>query len=365
MKSKAKNINILIVMSALKTGGAERIVTSYANWVVENTKSKVSILLYEKPNCIYDIDERVNVIYPNQYYRNKIKRFIKRKQFIDSVIEKNKIDVIFTVFPRCNLLVSMRKHKNNVSIFSERCNPLVSSGIEKVLSKYAIRKSDGIIFQTGRVQQMYSKKFITKSTVIANPVSNPKVFEVDKNISKEKTITALGRLAYQKGFDVLIDAFTEFHSEYPHYKLMIFGEGELREDLQKQIMNNNMKDYIKLVGTNANAIFEIAKSEIFVLSSRYEGMPNALLEAMAVGTACIATDCVSGPRELIVNNENGILVPVDNKEILCSKMKELIANKNLKVKIEQNAKKILETNSQNTIFSKYYEYMQEVYSKLK
>lgn len=361
MSNQEISTNILIIMPNLNTGGAERVATSYANWVVANTNSTITILLYSKPNSIYSIDERVNIVYPKGMSSHKIKKFIQRKKFIDAIIREKNIHIVFTLFPRCAFLATLRKNKKNALIFSERANPLFTSTLTRKLSEYVASKSTGIIFQTERVKHLYPKKLHIKSTVIANPVSNPKVFEVPKTIHKTNTITAVGRLCYQKGFDTLIAAFAKFHKEFPDYQLVIYGEGEDLENLTIQIKNMNLQKKVLLPGVKADAITEIAKSKIFVLSSRYEGMPNALLEAMSVGTACISTDCEAGPREIIRNYENGILIPVDDTEAMYQKMKELASDEDLRHHIEKNSKDILNTNSVDTIFSKYHQFMQDVY----
>lgn len=354
--------NILIIMPNLMTGGAERIVTSYANWIVNNTIGNVTILLYAKPNCIYEIDERVNIVYPQKLRNNKIAKFISRRNFIKKIIKEKNINVVFTLFPRCAFLVNSIKKKNYVTIFSERCNPKFVSKFNNFLSNYVSLKSDGVIFQTERIKEMFPKKVQNNSCVIYNPVSNPNVFKINKNIKKENNITALGRLCYQKGFDTLIKAFKMISEEFSNYKLFIYGEGCEHQKLIDLIRKYNLEDKVILAGTNPNAILEIAKSKIFVLSSRYEGMPNALLEAMAVGTACISTDCVAGPRELINNYENGILTPVDDVKEMYKKIRELILNNDLRNKIEINSKNILKTNSSDSIFLQYYKYMSNIYN---
>lgn len=348
-------------MPNLNAGGAERVVTSYANWVVSNTDSSITILLYNKPNSIYSLDEKVNIVFPSDTSSNKIRKFIERKKFIDNVIEKQNIHIVFTLFPRCAFLATIRKNKKNALIFSERANPLFTSSLTRKLCKYVANKSDGIIFQTERVKNLYPHKLHFKSTVIANAVSNPKVFEVKNDIVKTNTITALGRLCYQKGFDVLIAAFAKFHKDFPEYQLVIYGEGEDRDKLDIQIKDANMQNHVTLPGVKADAVLEIAKSKMFVLSSRFEGMPNALLEAMAVGTACISTDCEAGPREIIQNYENGILIPIDDVETMYSKMKELATDNKLREKIETKSKEVLNNNSVDAIFSKYYQFMQNTY----
>ena len=175
-------------------------------------------------------------------------------------------------------------------------------------------------------------------------------------IKKENVITAMGRLDEQKGFDVLINAFKEVYNRHPEYKLKIFGNGLEKNKLQELINKLGLSENVILCGANQDAIFEVAKSKIYVLSSRYEGMPNALIEAMAAGTACISTDCKFGPSELINDGKNGLLIPVDDVRTLSEKILFLIKNDSARENIEKEAMKIRKKLDANTIYKKYYDY---------
>ena len=166
----------------------------------------------------------------------------------------------------------------------------------------------------------------------------------------------MGRLDEQKGFDVLINAFKEVYNRHPEYKLKIFGNGLEKNKLQELINKLGLSENVILCGANQDAIFEVAKSKIYVLSSRYEGMPNALIEAMAAGTACISTDCKFGPSELINDGKNGLLIPVDDVRTLSEKILFLIKNDSARENIEKEAMKIRKKLDANTIYKKYYDY---------
>ncbi len=126
--------------------------------------------------------------------------------------------------------------------------------------------------------------------------------------------------------------------------------------MQELINKLGLSENVILCGANQDAIFEVAKSKIYVLSSRYEGMPNALIEAMAAGTACISTDCKFGPSELINDGKNGLLIPVDDVRTLSEKILFLIKNDSARENIEKEAMKIRKKLDANTIYKKYYDY---------
>ena len=229
------------------------------------------------------------------------------------------------------------------------------SNLKKHITYYAAKKCDGFIFQTEEIQKVFPIKVQKNSTVISNAISNKKVYDIDVH-NKENVITAMGRLNSQKGFDTLIKAFSIVNKKNSSYILKIFGEGSDRDILQNLIDNLNLHDYVQLCGTKSDAINDVANSKIFVLSSRYEGMPNALIEAMAAGTACISTDCKFGPSELINDGKNGLLIPVDDVRTLSEKILFLIKNDSARENIEKEAMKIRKKLDANTIYKKYYDY---------
>ena len=227
--------------------------------------------------------------------------------------------------------------------------------MKKNITYYAAKKCNGFIFQTEGIKKTFPIKVQKNSIVISNAISNKKVYDIYVH-NKENVITAMGRLNSQKGFDTLIKAFSIVNKKNSSYILKIFGEGSDRDTLQNLIDNLNLHDYVQLCGTKSDAINDVANSKIFVLSSRYEGMPNALIEAMAAGTACISTDCKFGPSELINDGKNGLLIPVDDVRTLSEKILFLIKNDSARENIEKEAMKIRKKLDANTIYKKYYDY---------
>ena len=355
-------LNIMIIMPTLSTGGAERVVVNFANWLVKNTNSEIYLVITESLNTIYEINSNVKVYEGNLGVG--VKSEFKKIKYVRKKIKEINPNIIFTLFAKINMYALLSNHKDKTLIFSERANLSYRNRLRKLLSIFSVKNSDGLIFQTNRAKTKYEKWIVDKDTiVIGNPVGEHAINQSKISSKKENIIIAVGRLEVQKGFDILIKSFKEVIKKYPNYKLIIFGEGSERVNLEKMVKDLELENNVKLPGIEKNVVSYIAKSKIFVLSSRYEGMPNVLLEAMAVGTPCIATDCEFGPSELIVNYENGILVPVENIEILSEKIIELLENENLRTKIGTNSKKILETNSPDIIYKKYYDFMVKVYNE--
>ena len=150
----------------------------------------------------------------------------------------------------------------------------------------------------------------------------------------------MGSLSEQKGFDTLIKSFQKSYQKNNSLRLRIIGEGHLRKNLENLLIKLNLENVVELPGLCPNPPDEFNRSDIFILSSRFEGSPNALLEAMTFGLPCISTDCPSGPSEIIRNDKNGILIPVDDIDTLSEKIDYLAANKEVRDNLKIESRKI-------------------------
>ena len=222
------------------------------------------------------------------------------------------------------------------------------------------KKASGFIFQTEDAKKFFSKKIQDRSVVIPNPINEDFIVKPFDG-RRVKEIVTVGRLVEQKNHKLLIDSFSEVSRKHSDYILKIYGEGILREKLEKQIKDLNLSNKVLLMGESSNIKECIYKSSLFVLSSDYEGMPNALMEAMALGLPCISTDCpIGGPRYLIKNKENGVLVKVSNKEELTKAMNNLIENEDLSCKLGNKANKICEELNPQKINQTWRDYILKV-----
>ena len=138
-------------------------------------------------------------------------------------------------------------------------------------------------------------------------------------------VLGIGRLTRQKGFDVLLSAFARLRQHHSA-RLVILGDGPDRRDLLSQASHHGIRDDVAFLGFVPNPYPHLARSALFVLSSRWEGSPNVLTEAMALGTPVVATDCESGPREILEGGRHGPLVPVDDVEALAVAMAQVLDN---------------------------------------
>lgn len=238
-------------------------------------------------------------------------------------------------------------------LLSERVDPryLPASMLHRFFKKLVFRKCDGIVFQTEEIQNYFSCSIKKKGIVIPNPLldDNLPVANID---NPRKEIVAVGRLSIEKNFEMLIKAFSE--SNLSDYKLRIYGEGPLRQDLQELIEQLRVENRVILEGQVERIVDRIQGADIFVLPSNHEGMPNVLLEAMAMGLACISTDFPSGGAKSLINSGiNGLLIPINDKEALKNAISILVGNQKFKSNLKRNALNIRITNSKERVFPKW------------
>ena len=360
-------MRVVILTSSLVMGGAERVAVSLANYLSKRNV-ETYLMVFDNKESAYCIDDSVNYVKNiNNVEKGKLKSFFQRIKYLFKTLNKIKPDIVFTLFYDITFYALFYKFFSNSKklkiISSERNHPKSEKrrGLKGKLNVLASRLCDGFIFQTERAKKYYPKKVQDKSVVIHNGISNPLVNQIDsKNLRSKKIITSMGRLENQKAHDIMIRAFAKVIEEFPDYELVIHGEGSKREYLESLIRELNLEKNVKLPGKNENALIEVANGKIFLLTSRYEGMPNALMEAMAIGMPCISTDCEMGPAELISDGINGFLVQVDNIEELADKIIMLLKDPKLQDAISLESLKINETHSSDHIFSKYLYYFKKI-----
>jgi len=317
-------MRIAFLFGSMSRGGAERVVASLSNTFC-NQGDEIAIITMDNNPSGYPLDEKVQHIRLNLAGKSKnklqsITKNVRKLQRLRSVIKHGKYDAVVAFFLRDAVLLQYafpfnRKFK---LIASERANPNTRKLSKAIKWQYdkMLPKVDGFIFQTARVSMCYPEKLRNIGTVIHNGVF-PEILPVDLptfNARRHQDICAVGRLNEQKGYDILLEAFRKFRIAHPEHHLHIYGEGALQKDLEAQIAQAELSDHVTLHGSVPNVMFEVADMGMFVMASRYEGMPNALMEAMACGLPCVSADCDFGPGELIRNGENGILVAEEDAD---------------------------------------------------
>lgn len=311
-------------------GGAEKQNVMLANAMAERGHDVTLISISDDNNC-YPMDERVKYIFLPDKKTNAL-RIITRYQDIKKKLKEIKPDVTVNFwFQSAYMTAFMKKSTRGKVIYSERGDPgdKEYSGVMGIIRKLTLPRINGFVFQSKGAQSYFNNAVRARSTVIPNPVF-VKAEEYPEVKERRKAIVTVGRLHPQKNQKLLIDAFAMIADKIPDYSLEIYGDGELKEELQKQIEELRLGKRVFLKGTSKEIHKLIYDASLFVLSSDYEGLPNTLLEAMALGIPCISTDCKpGGAREIIDDSVNGWIVPLNDKKELSNKIIETLSNKEL------------------------------------
>ena len=209
------------------------------------------------------------------------------------------------------------------------------NSVFRFVARHILPRADGCVFQTEDAKSWFPERLQKKSTVIMNQVSQRFFDEVPSDT--HRGVAAVGRLSPQKNHAMLIRAYAALGDvDEP---LTIYGEGPLREELEALVKELGLEGRVFLPGQSADISRDIKGAKLFVLSSDYEGMPNVLLEAMALGLPCIATDCpCGGPASVIEDGVSGMLIPVGDEKALTEKMRLLLSSDETRGRLSQNAK---------------------------
>lgn len=234
--------------------------------------------------------------------------------------------------------------------------------------KYGVRrmekKASGCVFQTLDAVACFKEKFQKKSRVIPNPIDE-KYFVAEKpKEDPDKYIVTVGRLCSQKNQLLLLKAFSLVREKLPEYQLRIYGEESeqgVREKLVNYIEQKQMQNSVLLMGQSSHLERDIRNASLFVLSSDYEGMPNALMEAMAMGIPVVSTECpCGGPAELIENGVSGLLVPVGEEKEMAAAMIRVLKDRKLWKQLSRNGMKIREKASPNRVYREWRTFVEEI-----
>lgn len=357
--------DIVIVTHNMLAGGAERVISTLSKYFVDNNIN-CTIIKLEKGNVFYTLPDKVRVITVEAKSKNKyvkkISKLIKTRKLIKNLCP----DIVLSLPEEIGVYIipTMIGFKIPV-VVSERNNPRVMprNYITRIARTIFYHLAAGIIFQTREAMEYFPRTIQKMGIVLPNPIDLDKIPSPWSG-KRRKEIIGAGRLEKQKNFHLLIDAFKLFHKRYPDYKLIIYGEGSLREDLIIYASDRIPKDAFSFPGRRNDLLDCINGASMFVLSSDYEGMPNVLSESMAMGMPCISTNCPSGgPAELIIDGENGILVPVGDTDALYNAMIKICESEQYAQKISQNALRIRNKLDAKVIGKQWFQYLESLVNR--
>lgn len=327
-------MRIAFVIYSLSAGGAERVASTLINYWVDAGEQVTLVTLDSVEKDFYRIDASVKRIALGLTGESKnrqefIGNNLRRVQRLRALFRSSEFDVVVSFIDKANVLVLLATLGLDVPVVvAERTDPRmhsigrVAAGLRRLLYPHA----RAVVVQTRDISQ-WAGRIVRKEAiyVIPNPVSKQFLGDHGSNgTSAYHTVVAMGRMEPEKGFDLLLRAFAQCAERHPQWTLRIVGEGAERPRLHALMVDLGLESRIRLDTVTKEPERVLRGSDLFVLSSRYEGFPMVLLEAMACGLPVISFDCPSGPREMIRDGIDGVLVPPDNVEALANAMSSLM-----------------------------------------
>lgn len=334
---------IVLFISSLQKGGSERVMVNLAEYFYQRQYEVVLVTQY-KQSVEYDINPNIKRVYsePDEslLQGNRIHNFRVRFRTLRNIWKTEKPDVILSFLGKNNLMAIATSRFLPVKIaVSVRGEPTMEyeGKLMQRMAKIMFHLADGIVLQTRQAKDFFPKGVRKKSVIMMNPL-NPAF--IGRRYTGEKTneIVAAGRMDVNKNHMMLFHAFSKIADEFPYMKLVIYGEGECRQEIEAIAKEKGLQERVIMPGNVNNLADRICSAKIFALTSNTEGMPNSIMEAMALGIPVVSTDCpCGGPAELITPEENGLLVPVGDAFALSDAFRRILIDQEFADKLGENA----------------------------
>lgn len=351
---------VMFYINTIRHGGAERVMVNLAEEFSKKYEVVFVTTLRFEDEYILSNNVKRHILEMEKDTSGFIKKNFNRIKKLREVCKEEKPDVLvsFMAEPNIRAIIATMglKTKNIISVRNDPEREY-NNCVFKFLAKTLFKFSDGCVFQTEMAKEWFPKKIQRKSQIIMNQVDYKffDLYEAGDNVSN---IVAIGRLTEQKNHKMLIEAFSKIANKHPKINLVIYGIGPLEAELKRYIQDKGIQNRVFLPGITSNVPQVLAKCKLFVLSSDYEGMPNTLLEAMAMGCPVISTDCpCGGPRMIIDAGVNGLLVPVGDKDAMADGIDRLLSDTVMAQEFGQNASKTAVAYYPETIQKEWEKYM--------
>ena len=314
---------IVFVTGAMSRGGAERVISLLSrHYAQQGWRVRILMLLHSQVD--YELDPAVEVLDFSNDKRKAVLDMPRLMGKVRSFVKQEQPDaVVAFMAPICLIAGFACRGLKTRLVVSERIDPALDprSLPFRLALKNVYEKANLVVFQTRRARDYFPENIRRNGVIIPNPIQ---VKALAAPARTHRIVTA-GRLMPQKNQKMLIDAFACLHQARPEYTLDIYGEGPLTDTLQRQIDSLGLTEAVTLRGNVSDIHQQMADAQMFVLPSDFEGLSNALLEAMMMGLPCISTDC-AGSDEAIQSGENGLLIPVGDTQALAEAMERLAAD---------------------------------------
>jgi glycosyltransferase involved in cell wall biosynthesis len=344
-------MRVTLVISSLGSGGAERVLSSMAGyWAERNWSVTVLTLDGGQEPPFYALHREVvhrplGISGASHGPFHGIVNNLKRIRTLRKAIQKSRPDVVIAFMDAVNVLTLAAAARTKLPvIISERTDPAFNQmgGAWRLLRRLTYPLASCLVVQSVAAREFFPPRMRGRTRVIPNPVNSLPARITPRTDQHLKHVVAMGRLHQQKGFDLLLMAFARLTPFFPEWSLNVWGEGDERPALERLRDRLGLGTSVHFPGRTTDPFGKLRESDLFVLSSRIEGFPNALCEAMACGLPVISFDCPSGPNSIIRNEIDGLLVPAGDVDALTAAMRRLMSSEADRHRLSCRAQEISE-----------------------
>lgn len=341
---------IALVIPSMEVGGAQRVMGRMANfWADQGHAVSMILLNANAGKPFFPIHENIRCYSLGAPRRSPtlvhaVVNNLACVRALREAVRNEAPDVVISFMDFSNVVTLLATRGLRIPVVvCERNNPFMRSRHPawSWLCRLLYPAADRVVFQTKGPVDYYCRRVTAIVSIIPNPVVVPPVAPWPNDCGgkrpRPKILLAVGRLLRQKGFDLLLEAYAQVAPGQPDWNLHIYGEGNWRGKLESLCVELRLQNRVELKGCTANLLAPMRAADLFVLSSRYEGFPNGLLEAMACGKPVISFDCPNGPREIIRHGIDGLLVPPDDVKALAAALQRLMSGEAERARLGANA----------------------------
>lgn len=359
-------MHIACMISSLIKGGSERVMCNLADYFVQQGNKVTLVTQYQREDE-YPLNPKVKRILSQiteaEMGRNRISNFIRRFQKLRNIWKTEKPDAILVFIGKNNFMALLTAWGLHIPVVvSVRADPNQEypNRWMRFMARHLFKKAAGVILQTRECMEFFPRAVKRKSVILHNPV-NEVFFENPYEGEREHTIVTVGRIDENKNQALLLRAFALIAADYPDYQIILYGKGDQEENLKQLADNLGIADRVIFAGNVSDVADKIKKAGVFVLTSNTEGMPNALIEAMALGLPVIATDCpCGGPRDLIEDGVNGILTPVGDVDKMKENLQHILNDLQNALHMGQTARESTAIYREKIVYCEWMEYLLKI-----
>jgi glycosyltransferase involved in cell wall biosynthesis len=370
MKHSLNNLRVSFVVPAIGSGGAEHALVILAQRWAELGRS-VTILTYDDGTQppfydLYNAIKHVPLNLAGESYGllSAVRNNFKRARVLRGALRDSRPDVIVSFIDQTNVLTVMAAMGLPVKVIVVEQSDPRSARIKPAwarLRRWSYGQAQRIVVLSPQDGVFFSPRLRRQLKAIPNPFVPPVANgNCARTTMVHESLIGVGRLHHDKGFDVLLRAFSTIADRHPGWRLTILGDGDERPRLEKLRDELGLAERVALPGRVKDPYIHLKRASLFVLPSRVEGFPLALCEALACGLTAVATDCAGGVRDIIRNGVNGVLVPVDNAAMLAGELSRLMGDELERERLSARAPDVLEQFNPEKAFAEWETLLHEV-----